>query len=56
MAYKETFVSPFGAPSKESAERILNDIREAHPGWIEISSQIVEREDGWYVIRVHQKP
>lgn len=54
--YRETFVSPFGVPSKESAERILNDIREAHSGWTEISGYVEERHDGWYAIRVHEKP
>lgn len=53
--YKETFVS-IPVPSKESAERILDDIRKAHPNWIEISGFVVEREDGWHAIRVHKKP
>lgn len=53
---KETFVSPIGAPTKESAERILNDIRAAHPGWIETSGYVEERNGEWFAIRVHEKP
>ena len=57
MAYKETFISPFPLPSKESAERVLDDIRKTHVGWKEISAKVEQREDGqWYVIRVHEKP
>ena len=54
---RETFFSPFGQKTKEAAQRILTEIRAAHPessGWKEISAGVELRDDGWHAYPEHE--
>lgn len=54
---RERFFSPFGKETKEAAEKVLTNIRLAHPessGWKEISAGIELHSDGWHAYRVHE--
>lgn len=56
--FEETFCSPFLSRSKEGAERVLGQIRLAHPeskGWVEIDGYVEQLllTNEWRAIRHH---
>ena len=57
--YKEIFYSPFEVNTKEEAESILSQIREAHPassGWKELNAFVEQLPNGKFrAVREHEK-
>lgn len=63
MYFQETFVSPVPLPSKEEAQRVLEEIRKCHTpqdGWEELNAYIKYDCDangkyGYFAVRTHRK-
>lgn len=57
--YEETFVSPFEKDTQEGAQKVLEEIRKAHPaekGWEEIEGFTEQLPNGkWRAVRRHKK-
>lgn len=56
LKFEEEFRSPFVRPTKESAQEVLDAIRESHPaiyGWVELDSRIEKVPGGYVAVRHH---
>lgn len=56
---RETFLSSGNSLTKGDAQRVLQQIRDAHPassGWVEIDGYVEQLPNGkWRAVRVHEK-
>lgn len=58
LIFEETFRSPFVRPTKEAAQKILDNIRTMHAseqGWLEIEAGIEPKDGGFVAVRHHAK-
>lgn len=56
LKFEEIFRSPFARPTRESAEQVLESIRDAHNsahGWVELDARIEETPNGFIAVRHH---
>lgn len=58
LVFEEEFRSPFVRPTEESAQQVLDAIRNAHRaiyGWVELDARIERCADGYVAVRHHAR-
>jgi len=56
LKFEETFRSPFARPTEESAQQVLESIRDVHDfahGWVELEARIEKTPNGFVAVRHH---